>query len=130
MSTACLSEFTALDSRFWVTLTMHYSEKSSQVIDCIVSEGLNPSQRINGLMFNRQIGNLYVLGHPSINLLEDFRHQFINMPEDMDIFQSYFEQAKVPDLSTAAGSALSLCFSHPQVMYSTMQISYPWFPRL
>ncbi len=102
---------------------MHYSEKSSQMIDCIVTEGLNPSQRYNGLVFTRQMGNIYLMGHPSMSSLEAYRHQFVNMPDDIDIYESYFESVVVPDLSSPEGAGLSLCFSHHQDSFSQEQLS-------
>ena len=123
MSVNCLMNFTSVDNRFWVTLSMHYSEKCSHMIDCIVSEGINPSQRYNGLLFTRQIGNSYASGHPSMCLLEDYRKQFISIPGDVNIYKSYFEPSSVPDLASAEGVGVSICFTNHQDMYSADELA-------
>ena len=102
---------------------MHYSEKSAHMIDCIVSEGLNPSQRYNGLLLTRQLGNSYASGHPSMCLLEDFRKQFINLSDDVNIYKSYFEASGVPDLASVDDLGLYLCFSNHWDIYSPEQLA-------
>ena len=123
MATACLYSFTSFDQRFWSSLSMHYAEKSSHMIECIVNEGLNPSQRYNGLIFQRQVGNIYLMGHPSMQQLEDFRKQFINVPDNVDIFQSFFEAGVVPEVTSTEGAGLELAFSNFQGMFSQEQMT-------
>ena len=124
ISKPSLLDFTSTETRFWVTLSMHYSEKWSAMIEAIVVEGINPSQRINGLIFTRQIGNFYMEGDPSQRLLESYRNQFLNVSDDnTNFYQNYFEQSTmVPEMNSPEANNLVLCFSNHFNKFTTQQI--------
>ena len=93
------------------------------MMDAIVIEGINPSQRINGLIFTRQVGNTYLHGHGSMTLLETYREQFWDVPKGMDLFESYFEQHEVPEPNSAEAGCVSLCFGNFYRQFSAQQMS-------
>ena len=122
LNSTCLTAFCARDLRFWNTISMHYAEKWTQMIDCIVNEGINPSQRVNGLLFTRQIGNSYPSGESTMSLLTDYREQFWNVPGGQELFASYFEAGQVRDSPNETVN-IALCFSNHYKKYSTQQLA-------
>ena len=108
MSPQCFTSFVNRDHKFWNQLYLHYYDKWTSMIDCIILELINNSNRYTGMFVKGQFGSKYPADHEATILIEQYQTQFWSVKSADQLFETYFEETEVHFLS----DDIKLCFFH------------------